>query len=443
MAVPTSSGGSASARSSVAAAPSFVGVGDLPGGIFHSEVLAISDDGRVVVGRSSSARSSEEGFYKVANDTLTPLLGPGGTPVTSEPRALSPTGLVIAGKIVVGSLQAARWIAGTGWVALGDIPGGELASQALAISADGSVLVGWGASPAGYEAARWVNGNVVAMGDLPGGAHHSSSALVSADGGIVVGTGYSAAGAEVFRWSTGSGMVSLGEIAGGEHYGEPFGMTPDASVIVGKAGTGSGTEAFRWTAVSGFVPLGDLPSGSFESIALDVSATGATVVGYGTTANGPEAFVWDASFGMRRLKDVLLSSGLSAVADWTLTEATGISADGRVLVGNGTNPSGDTEGWIATLPAPLSVAPHRTALAIHSIVARAAGFEVALTLSADAVAHLSLFDATGRRLAEQVLGGGSGRRLISLAASGLPPGLYWVRLEQAGEQRVARATLLR
>jgi len=426
------------------ATASFEGIGDLRGGTFRSEALAISDDGQVVIGRSSSARSSEEGFRKVASDTLIPLLGPGGVRVTGEPRALTPAGDVIAGKIFIsGFLQAARWTAATDWVPLSDIPGGDFASQVLGISADGSVLVGWGASPAGYESARWVNGSVVAMGDLPGGAHNSAAACISADGSTIIGTGYSASGAEVFRWGSGTGMVSLGEIPGGAYYGEPFGMTPDGSVIVGKAGTSSGTEAFRWIQAGGFQVLGDLPNGVFESIAFDVSADGATVVGVGATQAGPEAFVWDAGNGMRRLKDVLLAAGVSAVADWMLTEATGISADGRVVIGNGINPVGNTEGWIANLPAVVAVPPPSGGLFIHGVLVRATGFQIELTLAADAVAKLALFDVTGRRLAQQWLSGGVGRRRVELAASDLAPGMYWVRLEQAGQARVVRAMLAR
>jgi hypothetical protein len=52
---------------------------------------------------------------------------------------------------------------------------------------------------------------------------------------------------------------------------------------------------------------------------------------------------------MRNLKSVLVAAGLPEVERWRLIEATGISADGRIIVGNGTNPNGQTEGWIAEL----------------------------------------------------------------------------------------------
>jgi len=35
---------------------------------------------------------------------------------------------------------------------------------------------------------------------------------------------------------------------------------------------------------------------------------------------------------------------------WTLSQATGISADGLTIVGFGNNPSSQNEAWIATIP---------------------------------------------------------------------------------------------
>jgi len=336
--------------------PPFQGLGDLPGGSFHNEALALSDNGQRVVGRSSSTHSEEEGFIWSRLSGLAPLLGPGGTHVAGEPRGITPTGDVVAGKFVAsgGPLQAARWTEATGWIALPDIPGGQTGSQALGISSDGNVLAGWGSSSAGLEAARWVNGNVVAMGDLSGGEYHSAAALVSDDGSTIVGTGYSTFGGEVFVWKAGTGMVGLGDLPGGDFSSEPFGMNGDASVIAGKASSSQGPEAMRWKQAGGMQGLGDLPGGAFESIALDVSADGRSVVGFGTTDLGQEAFLWTETHGMRPILDILLEMGMTEPVGWQLTEATGISAGGDVVIGNGINPSGQSEGWIAVLRGPVA-----------------------------------------------------------------------------------------
>jgi len=52
---------------------------------------------------------------------------------------------------------------------------------------------------------------------------------------------------------------------------------------------------------------------------------------------------------MRRLADVLVSDYGLSLTGWTLVEARGVSADGKVIVGYGTNPSGQGESWIANL----------------------------------------------------------------------------------------------
>jgi probable HAF family extracellular repeat protein len=101
-------------------------------------------------------------------------------------------------------------------------------------------------------------------------------------------------------------------------------------------------------AARGIEVLGDLPGGGAASRALGVSDDGDTVVGWGTTGAGQEAFLWTAEAGMERLVDRLASEGLD-LGGWTLVEATGVSASGRTIVGWGTNPTGQTEGFVATL----------------------------------------------------------------------------------------------
>jgi len=51
---------------------------------------------------------------------------------------------------------------------------------------------------------------------------------------------------------------------------------------------------------------------------------------------------------MRLLKDVLTEQGID-LTGWALRHAKGISADGLTIVGEGINPLGASEGWIATI----------------------------------------------------------------------------------------------
>ncbi len=106
-----------------------------------------------------------------------------------------------------------------------------------------------------------------------------------------------------------------------------------------------------WDATNGMVGLGDLAGGGFASQANGVSGDGSIIVGRGTSASGTEAFLWDATNGMRNLQSVLTTDfGLGAsLTGWQLAEARGISADGLTIAGFGTNPSGDTEAWVAQL----------------------------------------------------------------------------------------------
>src|SRR5262249_39285256 len=86
--------------------------------------------------------------------------------------------------------EAVRWIGASDPQRLGDLgldPNGETRqSVATAVSADGSVIVGYSTSPSGYQAFRWASG-MVGLGDVPGGTFGSAANAVSADGSVVVG----------------------------------------------------------------------------------------------------------------------------------------------------------------------------------------------------------------------------------------------------------------
>ena len=95
----------------------------------------------------------------------------------SRSLSLCATSLVAVFGIAFGASAAPMFMG------VGDLPGNSFASRAYAVSADGSVAVGWSISASGGEAFRWTSaGGMVGLGDLPGGGFFSEAFAVSADG---------------------------------------------------------------------------------------------------------------------------------------------------------------------------------------------------------------------------------------------------------------------
>ncbi len=214
------------------------------------------------------------------------------------------------------------------------------------VSGDGNVVVGEAYAENGIQAFRWTPPNSMTfLGVLPG-TSKSVAKGVSADGSIVVGYSQFGAGAcRIFRWTSERGMTDLGN-------GYALAVSADGAAIVGCTGINGFSEAFRYTIESGVVGLGDLPGDTLWSEPTAISGDGSIVVGRSyTDLPGGRAFIWDAAHGMRQLHSVFMSRGLD-VAGWTLSNATGISADGRTIVGTGTNPKGQGTAWLAVLGAP-------------------------------------------------------------------------------------------
>lgn len=336
-----------------AAAPFFQGLGS-PG----SGAMAVSSDGSVVVGWWSTWPLGEYGAFRWTQ--AGGMIGLGRLPgATSGGRAL---GVSCDGSVVVGecyyspqSREAFRWTQPGGMEGLGYLWGGSwpYVSAAEGVSADGSVIVGNSSSPLGQQAFRWTEAHgFLGLGYLRGGLGGypaSFATAVSADGAVVVGTSSSASGGQAYRWTEATRMVGLGDLRGGYFYSAARAVSADGSVVVGESYSGAGWEAFRWTQADGMVGLGDLPGGQFWSGARGVSAEGSVVVGYGTTGYGYEAFHWTQEGGMRRLEDVLVNDYSLSTTGWVLTGARGVSADGKVIVGEGVNPRGLPEAWIANL----------------------------------------------------------------------------------------------
>jgi probable HAF family extracellular repeat protein len=215
---------------------------------------------------------------------------------------------------------------------IGLLPGHTF-SEALGVSGNGEVVTGFGISPSDFTALTWTQSSgIQSLPHIPGSTLQSLANGASYDGSVVVGRDLTSHFHAV-RW-VGTSPQQLNEPAG-RTSSDALSASSDGSVIVGNMqGGGTGQEAFRWVEGVGMVGLGDLPGGAFQSLANGVSADGNIVVGNGTSANGWEAFKWTDSTGPVGLGD--LDGGLFA------SFASDISADGIVIVGSGTDNLGTT-----------------------------------------------------------------------------------------------------
>ncbi|MFQ5420907.1 MAG: hypothetical protein ACE5EY_11175, partial [Anaerolineae bacterium] len=195
------------------------------------------------------------------------------------------------------------------------------------------------------------------LGHLSGGSVSAANDVWSSGGDAIAvgGSNRSGASMEAFYYDTPGPMVGMGFLPGAHaNDSEAMAISANGKVVVGwGASSVSGAkEAFRYTLPGGPMQgLGFLPAPNPKTLskALDVSSDGSVVVGFVNASSGGVAFIWDATNGMRDLKLVLSETyGLDLIG-WTLNTATGISDDGLTIVGEGTNPSGFGEAWIAKL----------------------------------------------------------------------------------------------
>lgn len=327
-------------------AASIQGLGDLPGGSYESKAYGVSADGSKVTGDSGSTN-----YYDAFQWTAAGGMQNLNTAANSYSfgKAISGDGSVVVGELRTwsGQVEAYRWTS-SGSTGLGFLPG-AIKSSAFGASADGSVVIGVSYYQ-DLEAFRWTStGGMMGLGDLPGGTNYSWARGVSADGTIVVGHGNSASGQEAFRWTSSTGMVGLGDFEGGKFESRANAVSADGSVIVGYGYSAQGQQAFIYTAENGMTSIG-------AGYANAVSADGSVVVG----ANSSGAFYWTQAGGMQNLRDLLVSLGADVRtwngSLWNLTTATGISADGKTIVGYGYNGiTSTTEAWIATIPEPATI----------------------------------------------------------------------------------------
>ena len=158
-----------------------------------------------------------------------------------------------------------------------------------------------------------------------------------------------------FLWDETRGIRDLGALAGGG-FSEPFSISANGRIVVGRsesARSGGTLEAYRWHPDLGMHALDPIVDGGLQSSARASSDEDTVVGDYGPIGNR-QAFIWAPHLGRRDLRMHLITQyGLAnELANWTLTRATEISADGRIIAGNGINPLGQPEAWVVDLDGP-------------------------------------------------------------------------------------------
>jgi probable HAF family extracellular repeat protein len=313
----------------------------------RSEALptGLSASGAVV---SGGFNNGQGGFYWMPT---TGVIFAGGVTATG----VSGDGHTIVGwaRDSGGVQQAAVWLRATEWRLLGSFAGntrpcGLSLSQAQGVNSDGQTVVGF-AWPNGCEpphAFRWQEST--GMSDLGSTVQGRASRGqgVSADGMVVVGDQESAEGFfQGARWAGGRQELMTGPEGPA---GSALAANRDGSIVVGRvcvpsSGRVGDQSAWIWTAQGGTtcLPAPRRLVSPGPAIIVEAAATSddGQVIGGSQNVGGSadsNAVLWIGG-QPTYLKEFLQANGLpSAFRTWINTGTiTGISPDGRVLVGWG------------------------------------------------------------------------------------------------------------
>ena len=348
----------------------FGGIGDFAGGQTTSYANGLSADGQTVVGEAYDALGLMAAKHTRAGG-LVPLGRLAGNQSLQGIRA---NAVSADGSMIVGytTAQAVYWKNGGPAVALADVTGGGTDTYGFAVSDDGKVAGGRVTPPGGTGAGVWTGAayNPQFIGDLPGGFLVQGAVTgMSATGSVLVGYSSSTLSAgqgnfaefnEAFRYANGV-MAGLGDLPGGRPNSNALAASADGSVVVG-FGTVAGDyrHAFRWTQATGMVDLLTY-NGALASEATAISSDGLYIAGGSSNASIGAAVVWTATRGWLTAQSLFDDAGVGT-AGWQLGGVTGIERVGDVLYmcGNGAH-NGAPEGWYAGVsltpvpePAPLA-----------------------------------------------------------------------------------------
>jgi len=323
------------------ATPSFDGIG------VNAFVYEVANNGERVVGRDSSGRAAywtassgwtHLGFggfaYGVSGDGSA-VVGWSGSSTNSSP----------------GGNSAFRWTRSAGVEWIENLAGTTSNTVAMAISSDGSTVVGNTISPSGYkESYRWTPaGGMISLRSDLGNPEATRVAGVSGDGSRIAGT-YEISFATLsgnWLWNSDGTVNDMREVpvhSSGSI--SPWGVSADGGTVVGGGGI--------WREDTGLEPLGRLPEVDGGVEARDVSGDGRVATGYAYLSGKQTAVMWDISNEMLVLKDIFEDEHGLDLSGWSLRWAH-VSDDGKTFAGVGKNPDGYSEAWLATVPEPATM----------------------------------------------------------------------------------------
>lgn len=224
----------------------------------HTVPTGVSEDGSVVVGyaehRRDGTRPADELSYEAFIWTPeTGLIGLGtlGDAPNSLARAVSGDGFTVVG--TAGS-NAFIWTPEAGMRQLDSLEGGSVTP--MGISADGKVAVGYSTNFATDDRSvvRWST-ETLARTNL---GFKGQALAASADGSVIVGGTYDGAWLQepmyAFRWTASGGKQTISSIPS-----VATAVSEDGSIVVGRTTGqyGVAVNAFRWTEATGMVYVDD------------------------------------------------------------------------------------------------------------------------------------------------------------------------------------------
>ena len=384
----------------------------------YNELQVQEDIGLVQPSQPSAAMAASDMTYVPVYDKVNLVLDWGGSlPVGTY--SVGQVSYAIQWLLPVLDRVGEEFVAGTDFLAVPDYGGGISEMVATDVSIDGQVIVGTGNTMTGPVAFR-ADTTVVDEELVPipvqltiqeiidgveGQTLQSSSAeAVSADGTVIAGYGATKTGNKAFvSFFLGTEVIEdqteailesylLPALDGGR-WCEAYALTETGDaygiVIAGRSDSPKGPQACIW--FQGDDPetaeletwvvrgIGGLSKKKYDSVATSIAyRPGSTagdliVVGGSQTIRYPmEAFVWTGNpvlepdgpytlpdggeneyIGyMYDLEKILIKTGAGEASllgsSWILTEATGISAAGDRIVGYGINPERGEEAWLVT-----------------------------------------------------------------------------------------------